>query len=268
MILIDSRSLGVTREEVVALPSSLRQSRLPKASDILANTLKVQILSEGLKAGSPLPSEAELIERYQFSRGTVREALRLLETDGLVRIRRGPKGGIEVATPDISHVTRSLAVLFAIDETPLRNLMDFRLIVEPAAAAMAAREATDEQRELLLTSAEPRTQAAVPESVEFHRMVGEATNNGFMRTILTAVHQVLEWETSRESLSEAHMEETSRAHQKIAQAIMQGDEDRAERTMRRHLFEFRDILQQQDRLDAPIVPRPSSVPAADGVGWV
>jgi GntR family transcriptional regulator, transcriptional repressor for pyruvate dehydrogenase complex len=242
-------------------------SKLPKASDILANTLKVQILSEGLKDGSPLPSETELIETYGFSRGTVREALRLLESDGLVRIRRGPKGGVEVATPDVSQVSRSLAVLFAIDETPLRNLVDFRLVVEPAAAAMAAREATDAQRQLLIEAARPEIPAELSTSVDFHRMVGESSNNGFMRTILIAVHQVLEWETSNESLSERQMEETSLAHQKIAQAIYAGDEDRAERTMRRHLFEFREVLQRQGRLQAPIVPRPSVSTRSPGVGW-
>jgi len=221
-----------------------------------------------MKAGSPLPSEAELIEQYQFSRGTVREALRLLESDGLVRIRRGPHGGVEVAIPDVSHVTESLAVLLAIDETPLRHLMDFRLIVEPAAAAVAAREATDEQRELLLTMCDPAARTGLPGSVEFHRLVGEATNNGFMRTILTAVHQVLEWETSKETLSDADLEETRLAHQKIAEAIQQGDEDKAERAMRRHLFKFRDLLAQQSRLDAPIVHRPSTPTSSTGGGWM
>jgi GntR family transcriptional regulator, transcriptional repressor for pyruvate dehydrogenase complex len=234
----------------------VKQNKLPKASDILASALRVQILSEGLRAGSPLPSEAELIEQYEFSRGTVREALRLLETDGLVRIRRGPKGGVEVATPDVSHVTRSLATLFAIDETPLRSLVEFRLVIEPASAVMAARDATDEQRELLLRSAEPETQSGFPDSVDFHRLIGAATNNDFMRVILTAIHQVLEWEVTREQLNDAHLDATSHAHKKIAQAISEGNEGKAERLMRGHLLKFRELLEEQGRLDSPIVPRP------------
>src|SRR5690606_35845825 len=115
-----------------------RSTRVPKASDVLANLIKVRVLSEGLGAGARLPSEPELIEQYQFSRGTVREALRMLESDGIVHIRRGPRGGIEVATPDVHHVTRSLAVLLAFDGTPVSDLLDFRLIVEPAAAAIVA----------------------------------------------------------------------------------------------------------------------------------
>lgn len=253
----------------MAMPSdgTPHRSRLPKASDILANALTVRILSEGLKPGSNLPSESALIEEYQFSRGTVREALRLLESYGLVRVRRGPKGGVEVASPDVSRVTQSLALLYALDETPLRDLVEFRLVVEPAAAAMAAVAGTEDQRARLVAAAAPKDAAERSTAVDFHRLIGHATNNGFMRTILTAVHQVLEWETRGEMLDVAHDDDTRRAHQKIAAAISAGEPTKAENAMRSHLTEFRRVLETQGRLDEPIVPRPSAASALNGLSW-
>ena len=239
-------------------PEARPSTRVPKASDVLANTLKVRILSEGLRAGERLPSEAQLIEEYQFSRGTVREALRMLESDGLVRVRRGPHGGIEVASPDASRVTRSLAVLFAFDRTPMLDLVDFRLVVEPGAAAMAARDATLEQRQKLLDTVKSEANDTVQHSLQFHRELGVATNNGFMRTILTALHAVLEWQTKPQILSDYDQAESGAAHLAIAKAVSAGHATKAERLMREHLEQFRQVLEREGRLDDPIVPRPDA----------
>jgi GntR family transcriptional regulator, transcriptional repressor for pyruvate dehydrogenase complex len=238
--------------------------RLPKASEILANMVKVRILSGGMKSGERLPAEAELMEEYGFSRGTVREAIRLLESDGLIHVRRGPRGGIEVSEPDVSQVTRSLAVLFAYDGTPVSDLMNFRLVIEPGAAAMAARDATPEQRARLLTATQMNGDESIPHSVDFHRELGTATNNGFMSTILTAVYEVLEWQTNTQQLSSEQQADTSKAHLAIARAISSGNASRAERAMRNHIEEYTAVLGEQGRLSQPIIPRPTvNVPPRD-----
>jgi DNA-binding FadR family transcriptional regulator len=232
-------------------------TRVPKASDVLANLLKVRILSERLQPGERLPAEAELIEQYKFSRGTVREALRMLEIDGIVAVRRGPRGGIEVAEPDVSRVTRSLAVLFAFDGTPVRDLLEFRLVIEPGAASMAARNATKEQREKLLDST-MEADSSVPHSVQFHRQLGLATNNGFMSTMMTSMNQVLEWQTNSQELSPNDAHGTTSAHRRIAEAVSKGEEAKAARAMHAHLVEFMEVLDRQGRLDLPVVPRPTA----------
>lgn len=242
-------------------------TRVPKASDVLANLLKVRILSEGLKAGERLPPEAQLIEEYKFSRGTVREALRMLESDGIVTIRRGPRGGIEVAEPEVSRVTRSLAVLFAFDGTPVRDLFECRLVIEPGAAAMAAAHATTEQRDGLIACSGDVEQESVPHAVDFHRLLGQATNNGFMSTIMTAMNQVIGWQTERLELTSTETLATAVAHRSIADAISEGDADAAAMHMREHLLEFREIFSRQGRLDQPVVPRPTASSGTVGAGW-
>lgn len=233
-----------------------RQPRLPKASDVLADRLRGQILGNQMQPGEPLRSEATLIAETGFSRGTVREALRLLESDGLIEIRRGPHGGIRVAEPDLSHVTRSLALLLTLSGTTMRAFSEFRQLVEPAAAAAAARTATEEQRGWLLALANagsPRNGSWEP-SIEFHEALGVCSNNEIVRLVIAAFGQELTWHVPGEQLSDRDMEETRRAHLSIAQAVAAGDADRAAKAMVRHLQQFERVLAANGRLDQPVLP--------------
>ena len=83
--------------------------RPAKVSELLADRLRGQILGQGIKAGEVFSSEPELIARFGLARGTVREALRLLESEGLITIRRGRSGGIEVREPDLVQIRCMLA---------------------------------------------------------------------------------------------------------------------------------------------------------------
>ena len=229
---------------------------LPKASDVLADELRSLILGDAMPAGVPLPSEALLIQQYGFSRGTVREALRLLEADGLIVIRRGPKGGVRVRHPDVKQVSRSLALLFSVRGIALKDLFSFRKLIEPAAAAEAARAATSEQR-VWLTQLAPQhygIQRGFRQSADFHGAIGRCSNNGVYEAILAALHDALEWHSSDESLSHDDIEATQRAHVGIAKAILEGDSETAARRMRSHLEQFEQVLAEQGRLDEPIVP--------------
>jgi DNA-binding FadR family transcriptional regulator len=230
--------------------------RLPKASEILAEQLRSQILGNELAPGTSLPAEAEIIEQYEFSRGTVREALRLLEVEGLIVIKRGPHGGIRVSHPDISQVSRTLAVHFATAATKLRDFFAFRLLVEPAVAADAARTATTEQKALLLRAVEDLPATPRPElgdAPDFHRVVGDCSNNGVYRVLMAAMHEVLERHAHGEQLSPDDVSATAKAHQAIARAIVSGDVAGAEKVMYRHIKEFRDVLDRQGRLDERII---------------
>jgi GntR family transcriptional repressor for pyruvate dehydrogenase complex len=241
-----------------ARPSTVRrQPRLQKASDVLADRLRARIIGRGMSPGEPLPSEAELIHDEGFSRGTVREALRLLESDGLIEIRRGPRGGIRVAHPDLTQVSRSVALLLTLAQTSMRSFSEFRRLVEPAAAASAARSATAEQRQWLLELAEQsdlRTALWEP-SVEFHTAIAACSDNEILRVVVAAFGQELTWHAPGDRLTHEDMDETKGAHRRVARAIAAGDAERASRTMRRHLEKFEAVLAIQGRLDEPVVPR-------------
>lgn len=234
-----------------------RAAALPKASDVLADELRARILGDGMAPGEALPSEAALMTDYGFSRGTVRETLRLLESDGLIVIKRGPKGGVRVRHPDVRQVSRSLGLLFSARGTNLGDLFTFRKLIEPAAAAEAARTATAEQRALLLDIAPKHygVQRRFEPSADFHGAIGRCSNNGVYEVMLTALHDALEWHSSDEKLSHDDIEATRRAHVLIAKAINDRDPEVAARRMRRHLEQFERVLASQGRLAEPIVPQ-------------
>lgn len=223
---------------------------VPKASDILAGQLRALILGQSMSPGDSLPSESEIMTQYGFSRQTVREALRLLEVDGLIVVRRGPKGGVRVARPDASQVSRSLGTLFAVRQTSLADLFAFRLLLEPEVAAEAARVATAEQREELLEMAarEGAGPTSVSDSAGFHSAIGIASNNGVYEVLLQVVNDGHDWHATHEGLTEEDVRSASRAHLSIARAIAAGDAKAAAQRMTRHL------KLGQARLDAPIVP--------------
>ena len=228
--------------------------RLPKAAEVLADELRTQIIRGGKPAGTQLTTEAELIEEHGFSRGTVREALRLLEAEGLIAIRRGPRGGVSVAQPDLSQVSRSLSLLFTVDETPLADFFEFRKLVEPYAARLAA-GAGEEARRRLMAYAEATPDGDPERATDFHRELAECAGNEIMRVMLVALHNVLDRHVRLEAIDEREVTTVAEVHRRIARAIMDGEPDAAERRMRRHLEAFETLLREQGRLDQPIVPR-------------
>lgn len=224
----------------------------------MADDLRRQVLGEGMPPGSVLRSETELVEMWGFSRATVREALRLLEADGLIRIKRGPGGGITVSRPSPSHVTRSMALLLSLDEAPLRDLFVFRKLVEPAAASLAAVHATPEERQALAAVADgvdAEGGGRASDRVDLHRLLSNASHNALLKVVHSALEEVVRWHADEGSLTEEDIAGVDRAHRRIARDILDGKGDAAAGAMLRHLEQFEKRMADLGRLDEPIIPR-------------
>lgn len=235
-----------------AEPSAVPPLRIPKASSLLAEQLRDRIVRTQLPIGAPLPNEAELIESSGFSRATVREALRLLESQGLITIRRGAHGGIQVDRPDVGHVTRSMALLLALSNTRLRDLFEFRRQLEPAAVALVALNATDEQRANLLAVTGDDRQVAVEETVGFHSLIAQACGNEFFRVTLSGVLEIAAWHANAAAHSHDELDGARRAHRRVAEHIAAGAADAASAAMARHLAEFERVTGRDGALEEPI----------------
>jgi DNA-binding FadR family transcriptional regulator len=109
-----------------------------KVSHLLAADLRHQILNGQLAADEQLPPEAELTARLRISRETLREALRILESQQLVEIRRGRGGGAVVRRPGLESVGRYVALLLQLRKTTLAHLEEARSVIEPPAAEQVA----------------------------------------------------------------------------------------------------------------------------------
>lgn len=231
----------------------------PKVAEVIADDLREQIIRGALSPGEPLASEAALMAHYGFSRASVREALRLLESDGLIYIKRGPGGGVRVRHPDTSQIARSFALLFATTGTPLRDLVRFRQILEPAAAAAAASTSTPEQQERLMDSTERLEEqryagVGTKSQLDFHSTLAECADNELLTVGLTAVQRLSEWHMPAEDLRPEDLSATRRAHRRIALAVVRGDAPGAASAMLRHLQAFEAVLDRSGRLDQPIIP--------------
>jgi len=233
-------------------PTPWPRSRLPKASTLLANELREEIIRSRLSVGVNVPNETELIEKTGYSRATVREALRLLEAEGLIVTRRGPRGGVQVSRPDIAQSTRSMAVLLALSDAKLRDLFLFRQHLEPEAARLAATAATPEQIEEMLKATENNPDQ-VSRVVSFHSLLAEACGNEFYRVVVKIIIEIAAWHTPEEGLDSVDLNAANASHRKIAEHVAAGRGDEAAAVMLRHLRAFEAVVEAKGNLDLPVV---------------
>ena len=116
---------------------------VPRASDILAAKLRDIILSGRIPAGGALPTERELVAQSGLSRASVREALRVLEVEGLISTRVGRSGGSTVTLPGRASVARSLELFVRSQGIRLEALLVCRFVVESLLASLAASKRLD-----------------------------------------------------------------------------------------------------------------------------
>jgi DNA-binding FadR family transcriptional regulator len=112
--------------------------RVPKAAELVSRALRKQIVRGELKEGSSLMSESDMMARYGVSRPTLREAIRILESEGLITVSRGARGGAIVHRPSIDVATRYIGLLLQANGTSLQDIYRVHMLVEPIAARILA----------------------------------------------------------------------------------------------------------------------------------
>ena len=118
--------------------------KVPKTAEVIARHIRKNIRENPLTPGDPLPSEAQLREQFEASRASVREALRLLESQQLVRIARGATGGARFSLPDISMVAEHTGIYLEAHRTTQFDFHEARLNLEPSIIGFIAERATPE----------------------------------------------------------------------------------------------------------------------------
>lgn len=231
-------------------PVDIGRVSVPKASDVLANHLRQQILEGKLVEGSALPVERVLASSVGLGRGTVRDALRVLEIEGLVVTRPGRAGGSFVRRPDSTTFERSLNVLVNGRGIRFRSLLETREALEPAAARLAAVYRTEDDLVALEEAATNLADAAgdiprfLQRNVEWHVAVGVASHNEIIEAIVNSLSRVMLRSTEIDDFnSDKTMADTLKAHDKILAAIRSGDPVKAESAMAKHVHTYRVMVE-------------------------
>lgn len=214
--------------------------RASKKAEALAALLEREIVERGWPIGESLGSEAELIERHSVSRAVLREAIRIAEHHGAVRMRTGVKGGLIVTAPDPEAVRRP-ATLFLdhADVTP-ENLFEVRAAVELSCVKLATERLTEAgvarlrgvlelERRLHFDAVE------TGQAHDLHIVLADLTGNVAMRLFVEILTGLTFERSGRQQIDAASVEEMHDAHDAIAEAVFAGNAELAQHRMRRHL---------------------------------
>ena len=241
-----------TRSTVVLKPVDV-----PKASDVLARELRERILSGELVEGTALPAERELVKQTHMSRATVREALRILEVQHLVRVRAGRAGGAFVQRPTTKSMAGSVSLMIRGQKIKLADLMETREAVEPFCAELAARNRTDDELAVLdqanddIANPDADLSAFLQANLDWHVGVATAGHNELLIGFMTALSQAIYTGTENAAFVDDSVRAiTGRAHRSITAAIRSRDADAAGRRMRRHVHSYAKAALAVDKREA------------------
>ncbi len=219
--------------------------RVTRASDGIIHQIKESIFGGDLPPGHALPSEKELAEQFKVSRITVRDALRVLESQGLVQIKVGARGGAFVARPSTGPVSESLTNMLRLKQATLHDLVEARMLVEPHVASMAAERATPEDvramEDAIAAARAARTSGDryfIPTSVAFHLALAEAAKNPVLlfavNSFRALFHEALAALLPADDMADRAIAD----HQRILEAIRARDGGQARDLMHEHLSYF------------------------------
>jgi DNA-binding FadR family transcriptional regulator len=223
-----------------------------KAYEQIADQLRALIVDGDLIPGQRLPTEAALGSQFGVSRATIREALRTLAAQNLIRTAKGTGGGSYIAIPsrsslrDLLHA--NLGLLSSARAIKVEDLMEMRELLEIPAARLAAERRTDIDIASLTyaTAAELPTTAndsASRNDVEFHTAVITAAHNDFLTIAAVPIFSVLQASLRRLPLTRGFDKRVHSDHAAIATAIEQRDGKAAARVMAEHLTYLRPLYQ-------------------------
>ena len=222
----------------------LERVRVPKAADVLAAMLREKILQGGIEVGTDLPNERELGVQAGLSRASVREALRILEGEGLIVTRVGRNGGSAVVRPSSETIERSVGIFIRGQGIRLEAVLEARAAMEPPSARFAAmhRSETDLveiakcQSALEQASTVGDVDGYVRANRDWHVQVVRASHNELLIAFISAVAQSVYVATDLEGFNSVEVRNAViRAHRRVMEAITAGDADAASRRMGRHV---------------------------------
>ena len=240
--------------------SAFRPARSTRISDDVIEQIRASIFRGDLQPGDRLPSERKLAAQFGVSRVTIRDALRVLEAGGLIRVKVGGGGGPYVHAPDVETLSTAVGNHLKLIGAEFRELAEARLALETTAVRLACERATEKDLESLRLAighgAPSGGRDTAVSSVDFHTALVTAAHNRALLAMFNATRALME---DAIELIHTSLPDTARVarrvHTELYEAVVAGEPERAVRIMREHLYDFIERERTvQERAGEPAAP--------------
>ncbi|MDA9557675.1 GntR family transcriptional regulator [Vibrio sp.] len=225
----------------------------------LVDALKQWITTHNLQPGDRLPSEVELIKKFQASKSTVREGIRALDAQGLIVTKTGPKGGIFVSEMNEVKAKSLLSNYLFFKDVSISDLYQMRIALEPELAYSLAGELSTEQINQLINQVHKYATPPVGvvdeqdhhiDSIAFHTLLAGFSSNELLKFNIRFIAQMLTDITISKKLYERENYELWKtgyeSHRLLINALLLGDKDKAKNIMRKHMLNAHDYMKSQE----------------------
>lgn len=243
-------------EQAVTLPigdgrSGRRAGRISKVSERIARHIATDILQRGFRPGHRLPGEKEMALQLGVGRTTLREALRLLEVQGIVTIKAGPGGGPVVQRPTSERITDHLALILQFQDATFGQVIEARAAIEVLIAEVAAPSATESDIELLqrsidLVRSRPDDHPLfLEQNAVFHAGVAGCTRNPVFRLFVESLKSISDGTPIGVLYSRHRRLRVAQLHEDIVAGLADRDPQAARAAMQQHMSEFQRYVEKE-----------------------
>ena len=235
--------------------------RRPQKTDlIVAKSIVDDSHTQGQTTGDRLPPERVMLENHQIGRGTLREALRYLELQGIIALKPGPGGGPIIDKPDAGHFANGLLLLLQFSTAPFSTVVEARRDLEPVMARHAASRMTDDQLQRLAETVEVMRcklddrDVFLESNRQFHEVIAWSSANSVYGFLIDALIGIVDGTQLGVSYPDSRRKAILGAHDRILSALQAHDGDATEEAMAEHMTEFVRYMQRryQDVLDQTV----------------
>ena len=222
---------------------NFKQVKRGRVSDSVLKQIKQSIITGAYRPGDKLPSEKELMEAFNVSRGSLREALRTLEEFGFIVVKPGATGGAYVTSEGMKSLANRLHDIMLMERISFDEILQFRLLTEPGVARLAAEHRTEEDIGVLEEINRVRERAIkagkipIIVNIDFHQALAKASKNKMVSLLIDAVALLFNSEFKKIGLSIEDHRAILEAHKRLTRYIRNREADKAAKAMYEHALD-------------------------------